>query len=84
VFLKPLPNKCLVGLAISGGVDSMALASLCAKAQSSGSYDWRFRAFVVDHGARAGSKEEAEAVAELVNKKGKSFAAFARIADSRG
>jgi tRNA(Ile)-lysidine synthase TilS/MesJ len=40
-----------------------------------GSHDWRFRAFVVDHGARAGSNEEAEAVAELVNKKGNSIAA---------
>ena len=58
----------------------MALASLCARAQSSGSYDWRFRAFVVDHGAREGSNEEAEAVAKLVNEKGKSFAASARAA----
>jgi len=57
----------------------MALASLCARVQSSGSYDWRFRAFVVDHGARTGSNEEAEAVAELVDKKGKSIVAFARI-----
>lgn len=56
----------------------MALASLCARVQSSGSYDWRFRAFVVDHGARAGSNEEAKTVAELVNKKGKSIVAFAR------
>jgi tRNA(Ile)-lysidine synthase TilS/MesJ len=56
----------------------MALASLCARVQNSGSYDWRFRAFVVDHGARAGSKEEAEAVAELVNKKGKPIVIFTR------
>lgn len=74
IFIKLLTNQFPVGLAISGGVDSMALASLCDRVQSSGSYDWRFRAFVVDHGARAGSKEEAEAVAELVNKKGKSIA----------
>jgi tRNA(Ile)-lysidine synthase TilS/MesJ len=54
----------------------MALASLCAGVQSSGSYDWRFRAFVVDHGARAGSNEEAEAVAKVMNEKGKSIRAF--------
>jgi tRNA(Ile)-lysidine synthase TilS/MesJ len=60
----------LLGLAISGGVDSMALASLCSKLQSSDSYDWRFRAFVVDHGARTGSEEEAKAVAAVVEDKG--------------
>jgi tRNA(Ile)-lysidine synthase TilS/MesJ len=54
----------------------MALASLCANIQNSGSSDWKFRAFVVDHGAREGSDKEAKAVAELVKKKGKSIAAF--------
>ncbi len=57
----------------------MALASLCARVQCSGLYNWRFRAFIVDHGARAGSNDEAQAVAELLKKKGKSIAAFTRI-----
>ena len=46
-----------IGLAISGGVDSMALAALCAKISQ-----FKFHAFVVDHGARNGSELEAEAV----------------------
>lgn len=48
----------------------MALASLCARAQSSGLYDWRFLAFVVDHGVRPGSGEEAKSVANILKEKG--------------
>ena len=54
----------------------MALASLCARVQDWRSTDLKFRAFVVDHGARAGSHEEAKAVAELVENKGKFVVAF--------
>lgn len=57
-------------MAISGGVDSMALASLCAKVMQQESNYWQFRAFVVDHGARPGSKEEAQAVCEVLQNKG--------------
>ena len=54
------------GFAISGGVDSMALASLFANARDS----WRLtnillaHAFIVDHKLRPESTEEAEWVAE--------------------
>ncbi len=57
-------------MAISGGVDSMALASLCAKVMHQESTHWQFRAFVVDHGARPGSEEEAQAVCQVLHKRG--------------
>lgn len=46
----------------------MALASLCAGIQSKGQL--RFRAFVVDHKVRAGSGDEAHAVAKILEEKG--------------
>lgn len=53
----------VIGLAISGGVDSMALATLCADMKQPGQVlRPKFHAFVVDHGARSGSRNEAEAV----------------------
>ncbi|KAK7747015.1 hypothetical protein SLS62_009272 [Diatrype stigma] len=58
-----------VGLAVSGGVDSMALAYLCAQLRRehptikiSDNPVSTFRGIVVDHGLRAGSSEEARAV----------------------
>ncbi|OBT57205.1 hypothetical protein VE04_02700 [Pseudogymnoascus sp. 24MN13] len=60
---KPLT----IGLAISGGVDSMALASLCSRIQSKDRF--KFRAFVVDHKVRAGSGDEAHAVAKILGEK---------------
>lgn len=74
-------NCVLLGLAISGGVDSMALAALCAQMQS-GAFNsiqsdyleekerFKFRAFVVDHGVRSGSAIEAQAVAQVLEKRG--------------
>ncbi|KAH6711114.1 mitochondrial tRNA-lysidine synthetase [Leptodontidium sp. MPI-SDFR-AT-0119] len=63
-----------IGLAISGGVDSMALAFLCSSLQkkqpsleSGGS---SFRAFVVDHGVRSGSDVEALAVSRSLEERG--------------
>lgn len=61
------------GLAISGGVDSMALAYLCAKLQKS--KQMSFRAFIVDHGARDGSAKEAKSVFEALEKLGLRFPA---------
>ncbi len=62
-----------VGLAVSGGVDSMALAHLCAQLRRANQYVRvgdapvsGFTALVVDHGLRAGSAAEAAAVAEAV------------------
>jgi tRNA(Ile)-lysidine synthase len=63
----------------------MALAALCLQAQSSKSFSFgvgpsdksqkpteeiQFRAFVVDHGVRASSNEEARRVVQLLEGKG--------------
>ncbi|KAI9821830.1 MAG: hypothetical protein M1827_002412 [Pycnora praestabilis] len=53
-------RKPRLGLAVSGGVDSMALATLCKRLDLTISYDFFFKAFIVDHGAREGSKAEAQ------------------------
>ncbi|KAK8039401.1 hypothetical protein PG993_007812 [Apiospora rasikravindrae] len=67
----------LVGMAISGGVDSMALAYLCSKIRE---YDpsfrvcdnpvGSFRGFVVDHGLRQESAQEAEQVCKALRRMG--------------
>ncbi|KAK8094724.1 hypothetical protein PG997_001409 [Apiospora hydei] len=70
-------NHRLVGMAISGGVDSMALAYLCSKVRERdpsfmvcdnpvGS----FRGFVVDHGLRQESAQEAEQVCQALRQMG--------------
>lgn len=50
---------------MSGGVDSMALATLCSKNLSGAS---TLKAFVIDHGARDGSSDEADYVAMLLRR----------------
>ncbi|KAH8684670.1 PP-loop family-domain-containing protein [Tricladium varicosporioides] len=74
------PQKKTIGLAISGGVDSMALAVLCSKLKEETKTDAMlrqrilgnsfskldFKAFVVDHGVRQGSDVEASAVAKVL------------------
>ena len=63
-----------VGIAVSGGVDSMALATLLARYYSSqsrgtnGSTTTRLHAFIVDHKLRVNSTEEANYVAQQVQK----------------
>ncbi|KAK5815096.1 PP-loop family-domain-containing protein [Linnemannia elongata] len=63
-----------VGIAVSGGVDSMALATLLARhysLQSRGSIDsttTKLHAFIVDHKLRDNSTEEANYVAQQVQK----------------
>lgn len=49
----------------------MALASLCSRLQSypDGPVQPQFRAFVVDHGVRATSKDEASSVAKILESK---------------
>jgi len=72
-----------LGLAISGGVDSMALAALCSKLNqvdlnefASDQYGFgrtqrlSFKAFILDHGARDGSDEEAFQVSRNLDKIG--------------
>jgi hypothetical protein len=53
-----------LGMAISGGVDSMALAALYAELMAARKYPNLAHAFIVDHKVRQGSTEEAEWVAE--------------------
>lgn len=62
-----------VGLAISGGVDSMALAFLCAQARRANPFlriadapTSGYTALVIDHGLREGSDEEAKAVGKAL------------------
>ena len=49
-----------IGLAISGGVDSMALAYLWSQLTNETQPSERFQALIVDHGARPLSRVEAE------------------------
>ena len=58
-----------IGLAVSGGVDSMALATLCSGLRQSSQKGkaLSFTAFIVDHGLRAGSRDEAVKVADFLN-----------------
>lgn len=56
-----------VGIAVSGGVDSMALATLLARHYSLQS-STRLHAFIVDHKLRDNSTEEANYVAQQVQK----------------
>ncbi|OQO09662.1 hypothetical protein B0A48_05064 [Cryoendolithus antarcticus] len=52
-----------VGIAVSGGVDSMALVTLCAAARKTSGAQWpTFTAFVVDHKLRDDSTDEAHKV----------------------
>lgn len=54
------------GLAVSGGVDSMALAWLCSEMRKD-SRGYEFTAFVVDHKLRKGSTEEAHQVRHVLD-----------------
>lgn len=55
-----------LGLAVSGGVDSMALASLCSKIKGTRETRPSFAALIVDHGVRKGSTDEAQRVAHML------------------
>lgn len=54
------------GLAVSGGVDSMALAWLCSEMRKD-SRGYEFTAFVVDHKLRKGSTKEAQQVRQVLD-----------------
>ncbi|KAL1879098.1 hypothetical protein VTK73DRAFT_7322 [Phialemonium thermophilum] len=65
-----------VGLAVSGGVDSMALAYLCSQIRRwdpwvkiSDNPVSKFMAFVIDHKLREGSSAEARAVKKVLTEK---------------
>jgi hypothetical protein len=57
-----------VGIAVSGGVDSMALATLLARHYSLQGSSTRLHALIVDHKLRDNSTEEANYVAHQVQK----------------
>jgi len=60
----------MVGLAISGGVDSMALAWLCSAMSRRDRRAYEFTAFVVDHKLRKGSTKEASQVSKALTRMG--------------
>ncbi|CAE7010061.1 hypothetical protein P3342_003143 [Pyrenophora teres f. teres] len=62
-------NRKTLGFAISGGVDSMALAALYKEAQSLDDCLSKPHAFIVDHKVRPESTEEAEWVAQELRSK---------------
>ncbi len=66
--LGDLPPESLVLVAVSGGADSMALAS--ATAFESRSAPWRCAAVVVDHQLQAGSEETAQRTAGSLDEMG--------------
>ncbi|MCJ1353440.1 MAG: hypothetical protein MMC33_003426 [Icmadophila ericetorum] len=62
---KPNRRRYRLGLALSGGVDSTALAILCKSLTNwSQKYYFDLTAFVVDHKAREGSTDEAKLVCQ--------------------
>ena len=76
--LWPHPRLPRLGLAISGGPDSMALAAAFTHLLPAAEKPY-LKAFVVDHGMRDGSGSEADAVVRtLEDRLGKYLRAFSR------
>uniref|UniRef100_A0A060T3R5 tRNA(Ile)-lysidine synthetase n=1 Tax=Blastobotrys adeninivorans TaxID=409370 RepID=A0A060T3R5_BLAAD len=67
-LVTPVPRR--LGLAVSGGVDSMALAFLVSKLNSQLRDSLDIHAFTVDHGVRQGSDEEASKVQKNLSQLG--------------
>lgn len=67
------------GLAISGGVDSMALAFLYARAREANKLLPKAHGFVVDHKARPESTEEAQWVADQLRSRCKLLLPYIRL-----
>jgi tRNA(Ile)-lysidine synthase len=64
--LETIQQAQTVGIAVSGGVDSMALATLYAGSRASQQLP-QLHGFIIDHKARAESTEEAHWVAEQLS-----------------
>jgi tRNA(Ile)-lysidine synthase len=64
-LLAPLASYPHVALAVSGGPDSLALMQLVHRVRSSGGLRTEITVLSVDHGLRAGSREETLMVAEM-------------------
>lgn len=60
------PKRPKIGIAVSGGVDSMALAALCVALKTyplaKQIFDFQFFPIVIDHKARERSSDEVERV----------------------
>lgn len=71
----PCPETRNIGIAVSGGVDSMALATLLATHVQGqrNSLQTQLHAMIVDHKLRDNSTEEASYVAEQIRRLGMSF-----------
>ena len=72
----PCPGARNIGIAVSGGVDSMALATLLARhvrSQRNSLQRIQLHAMIVDHKLRDNSTEEASYVAEQIRRLGMSF-----------
>jgi len=72
VLWTKLDRPLQIGLAISGGVDSMALAGLCNQYKSVQNGQPQFTAFVIDHDIRQNSAAEAAATAQELQRLGNS------------
>lgn len=66
--LQSLPSGSTVGVAVSGGADSLALAAAVGFVATTAG--WRVRAVVVDHQLQVGSAEVAAAAASTVHRLG--------------
>ena len=64
LLVKPLRDHAVRAVAVSGGVDSMALAILLKEVSTSS--DWSLLTFTVDHGIRNNSREEARQVQQTL------------------
>jgi tRNA(Ile)-lysidine synthase len=63
-LFRPLEGACAIALAVSGGQDSIALLALAAAWAGKGGRP-EVHVLTVDHGLRAGSRQEAEGVAAI-------------------
>ena len=61
-----LSTRLMKGVAVSGGMDSMAMCTLLKYHREAQGWPWKIFAYTIDHGVRPESAEEAAGVAKLV------------------
>lgn len=72
VYYRAIFAHNVPGLAVSGGVDSMALATLCRDLSTARpALGLQFKALIVDHNVREESASEASEVATILQNMGK-------------
>ena len=79
----PLARFPRLALAVSGGVDSMTMLHLIARWRLEGAGKPELAVLTVDHGLRAGSRDEAEMVARLAKSLGLRHAILSWMRDDR-